>query len=197
MIVRFTMIIASMLIALMTVDARADSCNEDKAKKRFVSAENMVRRAEELPKDEISDKINKLKTARNELIGITEAEESKCSWVAVRLASGERIGKISIAGLKKQINRLENNKNVLPGCWCAHLHYAIASVLELERGKSRDSILATIARKMVRHDKFRCAKDLIQSGLFHDDKKSKFLHRDIVRAQVGSGLKKETCCCQP
>ncbi|MYB76900.1 MAG: hypothetical protein F4X83_07380 [Chloroflexi bacterium] len=196
MIVRFMMSIAT-LFALTTVDVQANACDHDATNTLFVEAANIVRNADKVPEADRKQKREMLGEALQKLKDIAKEERYQCSLVAVWLASGERIGKISIAGLKKQIDNLEHEEKVLSSCQCTSLHDAIASALEMRKEDDRDAIIGAIARKLVRYDEYRCAQDLAHPSLFDDDNRAKSLRKHIARARARDALKKCGCCFWP
>lgn len=186
---RVMLLVAGIFFALMAFDVHATPCNKNKAKESFVKAANIVREAERLSRE---SKLEKLKNAWEILQKFTNGKY-KCTSLAVKLASGQSIGEISIAGLTKKIAILK--KETPPNCQAALLHGAIESALEIKKSRVRDPIIATIARKLVRRDAFHCAQELVE--LIEGEKEKKMLRHHIARARVRDHLKKEQCCSWP
>ena len=182
-------LIASMLFALIAADVHASTCDDAEANKLFVIEANKVSKARKSPRDR---KLAILQEALNGLKGITMGEHS-CTSLAVRLASGERIGEISIAGLERQIALLEK---AAPGsCRDTSLYDAVISALEIENDDVRNDAFATIARKLVRRGIFLCARELVE--LIDEHKKRNGLRHAIARAQARVSLKQQRCCSWP
>ena len=183
------LLVAGIFYALMAIDVHATTCNKTKAKEHFVEAANIVREAERLSREK---KLKKLEEAR-EILQEFMTGAYKCTSIAVRLASGQSIGNISIARLATEIAILE--KKIPPSCQAALLCNAIESALEIKDSDMRDPIIATIARKLVRRDAFRCAQDLVE--LIEGEKEKEMLRHHITRAQVRDRLTTERCCSWP
>lgn len=184
-------LVAGVLLALMTINVHADTCDEVQAnacfvdcdevqaKACFVDAANLVRRAESSSREE---RLVALEEALKMLEDITNT--LKGTSLAVKLASGQRIGNISIKLLKTQIQILAS-KN----CQCTPLHSAMESALWIEDFDVRDNVFATIARKLVRRNEFARAQDLVQ--LIENEKKRRRLRLHVTRAQIRDDLKDE------
>ena len=179
---RVLLLVAGIFYALMAIDVHATTCDKTKAKESFVKAANIVREAERLSRE---SKLEKLKNAWKILQKFTNGKY-KCTSIAVKLASGQSIGEISIAGLMKEIAIL---KKTPPNCLGRSLHGAIESALEIKKSDVRDPIIATIARKLVRRDAFRCAQYLVE--LIDGEKEKKMLRHHSARARVRDRLKKK------
>lgn len=179
-----SLVAAGILLVFMVSNVHAASCNDAKANELFVDAAKEVGEAKNYPNDQ---KLKSYKKAVGYLDCITR--EYKCSSIAVKLASGQSIGDISIQKLKMQIKILDILENKVPsGCYCSPLLDALNSALDENDEHAHNISIETIARKMVRRDAFVCAKSIVDL-IIGDDKKQHRLRRHITRAQIRVDLR--------
>jgi len=179
---RLMSLVAGILLVLLAVGARAENCAEAEANRVFVQAANLVQEAQDLSREK---KLQKIESALKKLDRISEKHQ--CTSLAVRLASGQSIGEISIAGLKRRIAILK--RKTPPSCQTTPLRDAVQSALETNRYNPPDNMIAAIARKLVRRDAFGCAQNLVK--LIQNKKKRENLRQNIVRAKIRADLKKQ------
>ena len=178
-------LVAGILLALLAVGARAEQCADAKANSLFVQAANLLQNAKDSSR---KMKLHNLERARDKLAEITKKHQ--CTSLAVQLASEQRIGEISIAGLNRRIAILK--KETPPSCRATPLRDAVQSALGIHKDRVRDSMIAAVARKLVRCEAFGCAQDLTE--LIDDKKQRENLRQNIVRAKIRADLKKQRCC---
>lgn len=187
---RLAPLAAGILFALIAVNAHANPCDDAKANELFVDAAIAVHG----PDADRLSQAKKLEVRQNALRGLNLILAShSCTKLAVRLASGQSIGNISIAGLRREIAILE--KEIPECCRCTPLHDALISAMDIREPEVRDDIVATVARKLARRGDFKCAQDVVD--LIDDDKEKNLLHQHLARAEARAALTKRRCCLWP